>query len=196
MAFRYTLMGAVALATTGVVGAQAQSPWPSAGQQQQQASPWPGAPQQMTPFPQAGRQSGPPSVGQQQKPPCFDEFMPLREAADKRFEAVQAGVAKHGSAAELCTLLTRFSQSETALIKFVQQNAARCQFPPIMLENIKANNPRTEEYRKQACTAAARPARSAEPTLSDALSPPAVGKNNTKTGGGTLDSLFGNPLAR
>jgi hypothetical protein len=195
MAFRSILMGALIVAATGVVGAQAQSPWPSAGQQQQRATPWPGAaPQQAMPFPQAGQQ--PPSFGQQQKPPCFDEFMPLREAADKRFQAVQTGVAKHGSAAELCTLLTRFSQSEAAVIKFVQQNAAKCQFPPVMLENVKANSPRTEEYRKQACTAAARPARSAEPTLSDALSPPAVGKNNTKTGGGTLDSLFGNPLAR
>lgn len=120
----------------------------------------------------------------------------MREQVEKRFQAVQAGIAKRGSAAELCTLLTKFTQSEATLIKFVQQNAAKCQFPPAMLENVKANSSRSEEYRKQACTAATRPARPAEPTLSDALSPPTVGKDNTKTGRGTLDSLFGNPLAR
>ena len=64
---------------------------------------------------------------------------------------------------------------------------------------LEASNVKTEGYRKQACTAAAAPAkqpRPAAPTLSDALSPPVATKDNTRTGRGTLDSLSGNPLAR
>lgn len=186
MAFRYTLIGAVTLAVTSVAGAQAQSPFPPVGQEQR------------SPFPPVGQQSPFPGVGQpQQNPPCLDQFMPLRQEVDKRFEAAKAGIDRHGSAAEMCNLLTKFTQAETALLKFIQQNSATCPFPPNLLENIKASNAKSEGYRKQACTAAAAPQRRpAEPTLSDALTPPALNKDTTRTGGGTLDSLGGNPLAR
>ncbi len=198
MAFRYTLMGAVALAVTSVAGAQAQSPFPPVGQQQQQ-SPFPPV-GQPSPFPPAGQQSPFPPIGQaqQQKPPCYDQFLPLRNEVDKRFEAAKKALDRRGSAAELCSLLTRFSDAEVAMIKYVEKNGATCGFPASMLGNIKASNVKSQEYRKQACSAAAspRPARPAEPTLSDALSPPVAGRDNTKTGRGTLDSLGGNPLAR
>jgi hypothetical protein len=191
MAFRYTLIGAVTLAVTSVAGAQAQSPFPPVGQEQQRASP----------FPPVGGESPFPRVGQQQQSSaCVDQFVPLREELDKRFEAAKAGIAKHGTAPEICSLLTKFSQAEVALLKFVEKNSGNCPFPSDMLGNVKASNAKTETYRKQACTAAAagpaRAARPAEPTLSDALSPPVATKDNTKTGRGTLDSLGGNPLAR
>jgi hypothetical protein len=134
----------------------------------------------------------------QQRPPCLDQFIPLRQEVDKRFEAAKAGIDKRGSPAEQCGLLTKFTQAETTLIKFMEKNSATCPFPPGMLENIKAAHVKSDGYRKQWCAAAnapARPAR-AEPTLSDALTPPVAGKDNTSTGRGTLDSLSGNPLAR
>jgi hypothetical protein len=191
MAFRYTLIGAVTLAVTSVAGAQAQSPFPPVGQEQR-ASPFPPVGQeQQSPFPRVGQP--------QQSSPCVDQFVPLREELDKRFEAAKAGIAKHGTAPEICSLLTKFSQAEVALLKFVEKNSGNCPFPSDMLGNVKASNAKTEVYRKQACTAAAGPARAprpAEPTLSDALSPPVASKDNTKTGRGTLDSLGGNPLAR
>jgi hypothetical protein len=199
MAFGYTLLGAVTLAVISVAGAQAQSPFSPVGQellQQQRASPFPPPGQSQIPMlgqPQAQQP-------QQQSSPCVDQFVPLRQEVDKRFEATKAGIAKHGSAAEICNLLTKFSQAEAALMKFVEKNSATCPFPANMLENIKASNVKSEGYRKQACTAAtsgpARPGRPAEPTLSDALSPPPLNKDNTSTGRGTLDSLSGNPLAR
>jgi hypothetical protein len=199
MAFRYTLIGAVTLAVTSVAGAQAQSPFPPVGQEQQ--SPFPPVGQSPSPFPPVGQQSPFPQVGQpqQQSSPCVEQFLPLRQEVDKRFEATKAGIAKKGTAPEICNLLTKFSQAETALMKFVEKNTGNCPFPADMLTNIKASNAKTEGYRKQACTAAsapARPARPTEPTLSDALSPPVAGKDNTRTGRGTLDSLGGNPLAR
>lgn len=201
MAFRYTLIGAVTLAVTSVAGAQAQSPFPPVGQEKQ--SPFPPVGQRASPFPPVGQeqQSPFPRVGQpQQSSPCVDQFVPLREELDKRFEAAKAGIAKHGTAPEICSLLTKFSQAEVALLKFVEKNSGNCPFPSDMLGNVKASNAKTETYRKQACTAAAagpaRAARPTEPTLSDALSPPVASKDNTKTGRGTLDSLGGNPLAR
>jgi hypothetical protein len=198
MSFRYTLIGAVTLAVTSVAGGQAQSPFPPVGKEQQ--SPFPPVGQRASPFPPVGQQSPFPQVGQpQQSAPCVDQFVPLREEVDKRFEAAKAGITKHGTAPEICNLLTKFSQAEVALMKFVEKNSGNCPFPADMLGNVKASNAKTEGYRKQACTAAAGPARAArpaEPTLSDALSPPVAGKDNTKTGRGTLDSLSGNPLAR
>jgi hypothetical protein len=186
MLLRYALMAAAALAVAGIAEARAQSPFPPVGQG--------------SPFPPVGQQSPSPSVGQpQQKPPCFDEFIPLRQEVEKRFEAAKAGIDRRGSAAELCNLLTKFTQAEVKMIKYVRENGPACNFPPSLLETVQASNVKTEGYRKQACTAAAapaRPARPAAPTLSDALSPPVVSKDNTRTGRGTLDSLSGNPLAR
>jgi hypothetical protein len=199
MAFRTTLIGAVTLAVTSVAGAQAQSPFPPVGQEQR--SPFPPVGQErQSPFPPVGQSSPFPQPGrQQQSSPCLDQFVPLREEVDKRFEATKAGIAKKGSAAEICDLLTKFTRAELALMKFVEKNTGSCPFPPNMLDNIKASNAKSEGYRKQACTAAAAPARTArpaQPTLSDALSPPVASKDNTRTGRGTFDSLGGNPLAR
>ncbi|MEA2984645.1 MAG: hypothetical protein QOD94_899 [Alphaproteobacteria bacterium] len=188
MLLRYALMAAAALAVAGIAEAQAQSPFPPVGQQ---ASPFPPVGQQASPFPPPGQP--------QQKPPCFDQFLPLRQEVEKRFEAAKAGIERRGSAAELCNLLTKFTQAEVQMIKYVRENGTACNFPPNLLESVQASNVKSEGYRKQACTAAAapaKPARPTAPTLSDALSPPVAGKDNTQTGRGTLDSLGGNPLAR
>ena len=193
MSFRYTLIGGVIFAAAGIAGAQAQAPFPPAGGQ----AAFPSGGQTVIP----GGGFGPPQQQQQQQamPPCIEKFMPLRDEMDKRFTATKAVLArKPPNAADVCAHLTKFSQAQMAVIKYVQQNnnPATCPFPPGMADNMKASYAHTEEVRKQACSAAAAPPRSAAPTLSDALSPPPYTKDNTKTGGGTLDSLFGNPIAR
>src|SRR4051794_11596176 len=76
MAFRYTLIGAVTLALTSVVGAQAQSPFPPVGQEQRSPFP-PVGQEQRSPFPPAGQQS--PFPPAQQSSPCMDQFVPLRQ---------------------------------------------------------------------------------------------------------------------
>jgi hypothetical protein len=210
MLLRYAFLAAVAFSVAGIAEAQAQSPFPPVGQEQN-SSPFPPVGQQPSPFPPAGQSSipqiGGPQFGgpqqsrpqQQEKPPCYDDFMPLRAEVDKRFEATKAAIARKGTAVELCNLLTKFTQAETKMIKYVQQNGAACNLPAGLLDTIKSSNVKSEGYRKQACTAAAappRPARPAEPTLSDAFGAPVLNKNNTRTGGGTFDSLSGNPLAR
>jgi hypothetical protein len=195
MTLRDTGMAALVFLVAGIAAAQAQmADFPPVGHQ---ATPFP-PPTGQQPRPFTPPAAGPafPGFGQQEKPPCYDEFVAHGNEISKRFEAAQGGINKRLSAKEICGLLTRLSQTETKAMKFVEQNNAKCGFPPEMLQNVKMRNAKTEEFRKQACTAAARPARPAEPTLSDALSAPSVGKDNTKTGAGTLDSLFGNPLAR
>ncbi len=85
------------------------------------------------------------------------------------------------------------------MIKYVERTAPRCNFPPNLLDNVKASNAKSEDISQASLhrrCRASKPARPAEPTLSDALSPPVAGKDNTRTGRGTLDSLSGNPLAR
>jgi len=192
MPFRYSLVGGVMLTAAGIACAQAQSPFPPAGQ-----SAFPSGNQTVIPGGGFGGQQ--PMQQQQQVPPCVAKFIPLREEMENRLTVVKATLAKKpANPAEACAQLTKLNQSQQALVKFLQQNAnpTTCPFPPELLANLKNSQANAQEVRKQACAAAAGPPRGAEPTLSDALSPPPVTKETTKTGGGTLDSLFGNPIAR
>jgi hypothetical protein len=194
MSFRYTLLSGVIFAAS-LASAQAQSPFPPAGGQ----AAFPSGGQAVIPQGGFGMQQQQPQQQQQAMPPCIEKFMPLRDEMDKRFGAAKAALArKPPNPADACAHLTKFSQAQMTAIKYIQQNnnPATCPFPPGMADTMKASNVQTEEVRKQACAAASAPPRSAGPTLSDALSPPPFTKDNTKTGGGTLDSLFGKPIAR
>jgi hypothetical protein len=178
MLLRYAFLAAAALSVAGIAEAQAQSPFPPVGQQ-------------ASPFPPVGQP--------QQKPPCFDQFIPLRQEVDKRFEVAKAALERRAPASELCSLLTKFTDAEVSMIKYVEQNGPWCNFPPNLLDSMKSSHVKSQGYKKQACTAAAsppRPARPAEPTLSDAFGSPPLNKDTTRTGRGTFDSLSGNPLAR
>jgi hypothetical protein len=186
MLFRQSLMAAAAMAVAGLGAAQAQSPFP------------PGP----SPFPEPNQTILPGQAPQaQQMPPCIKEFISMRESLDKRFDATRKIMESKPSAAQACTALTKFTQTEVSLIKYVEKQGANCPFPAGLLDTIKAGNAKTEGYRKQACGAAADQAHRAapkpsQPTLSDAFGPPVVSGESTRTGGGTLDTLSGNPLAR
>jgi hypothetical protein len=219
MLIRVALLAVTALAVSAP--AQAQSPFPPVGQQAspfppvggQPASPFPPV-NQGSPFPPAGGQASPfPPAGagtQAQKPPCFDEFTPLRQEVENRFKPTQAALTKLGglkpdspnrraAIAEVCRAVTRFNDAERKMIKFVEQNGSRCSIPAQVLQNMKAGHEKTTEIRAKACATAnapQRPARPPAPTLSDALTTPAPSASNTRTGRGTLDTLSGNALAR
>lgn len=208
MAFRSILTGAVVLVALGVAKAQAQFPPPNATMV---------PPSGASPFPSPNTTSVPPPAGggggfaqpggggggfgpqSQEMPPCVSKFMSLKDEREKRMSVTQATMGKKPSATEACQVLTRLYQSEVSMQKYVEQQTGACPFPPNLLDNIKQSMSRTDVYRKQACTAANAPKQQrgpSEPSLSDAFSQPTYGKNNTKTGSGTLDSLYGNPLAR
>lgn len=203
MLFRQALMAAMAVAVAQVTAAQAQSPFPDPRQPAGQSSPFPPV-NQSSPFPDPnnptvpfGQQARP---QQQEMPACIKQFISMRENLDKRFEETRKVMEKKPTASEACSALTKFTQTEIALIKFVEKQGSNCPFPPELLSTIKASNEKTTGYRQKACTAAKAeqqaPVRHSQPTLSDAFGPPVVSGDSTKTGRGTLDTLSGNPLTR
>ncbi|MEX0752468.1 MAG: hypothetical protein WD073_06030 [Xanthobacteraceae bacterium] len=129
---------------------------------------------------------------------CQDKFVELRTQAEKRFGTVKSAISRKAPAVEQCRLIKSFTEAESKMIKYIEEQGIWCGFPAEALAALKANQVQSQEYRKQACAAAAqpRPTRPAGPTLSDALTPPVSDENTTRTGRGTLDSLGGNPLAR
>jgi hypothetical protein len=196
MLFRQALMAAMAMAVAHVTAAQAQSPFPDPRQPASQASPFPDPNQTVVPFGQQAR----PQPQQQEMPACIKQFISMRENLDKRFEETRKVMEKKPTASEACNVLTKFTQTEIALIKFVEKQGSNCPFPPELLGTIKASNEKTTGYRQKACAAAKAeqqaPVRHTQPTLSDAFGPPVVSGDSTRTGRGTLDTLNGNPLTR
>jgi hypothetical protein len=176
----------------------AGSPW----DQQPQPAPWPGqAPQgaqglQGLPGLQGSQQG--PSPQQQQQQACIEEFGKLRDAAQKRALAIRTASQHKAQAKEACGLFNAFSEAETKMIKFANSNATKCGIPPDIAKTLTQNHAKTNEIRTRVCQAAAGPAPSAAPSLSDALSAPVPDASNIKTGTGTgtYDTLTGTPLGK
>jgi hypothetical protein len=131
-------------------------------------------------------------------PPCFNEFMPLKQETEKRMAAAQAAGQRKVGPQEMCQLINRFSEAEAKMIKFVEENATWCGIPPQVAPQMKESQTKTNEVRKRVCAAAAAPARPAAPTLGDALGTSRVpDATKPKTGTGTFDTLTGSiPPAR
>ncbi|MGP0091295.1 MAG: hypothetical protein ACLPKB_15265 [Xanthobacteraceae bacterium] len=175
--------------------ATAQFPPPGAGPAAPQFSPPPGGGGQATPQFAPGPSPGPGGGGM---PPCFNEFAPLRQEAEKRAIAVREAGAKHATPQQACELIGRFSDAEAKVVKFVQKNGVSCGIPAEAMKQMKTNHEHTEELHKRVCTAAANPPRPAGPSLSDALNSVAKvpTKEDAKPGRGTFDTLTGNALER
>jgi hypothetical protein len=134
---------------------------------------------------------------QQQQPPCFNEFMPLRNDAEKHGKAIQAASQRKAPREEVCTLFKRFAAAEAKYVKYAESNANWCGIPPEAVKQMKANHTQTLKIRRQVCAVAAAPPRPRGPTLGDALGTATVpSASTTRTGRGTFDTLTGNPLNR
>ena len=125
--------------------------------------------------------------------------MPLRTETEKRAAAVKAAATKHADPKELCPLFTAFIESEARVVKFMEKNAASCGIPPQIVATTKAGHIKTSQTKDKVCAAAAG-AMNADrrgPGIGDALGVrPVPTPDTTSLGGGTLDSLSGNPLKR
>jgi hypothetical protein len=143
----------------------------------------------MTPF-------GAPPPQQQQLPPCFKEFTPLRGEAEKRAGVLKTAIQRKASREEICTLIKRFSESEAVVVKFVEKNQQTCGVPPQAVAQMKANHQRTLASTTQVCSGG--PARPTGPGLSEALglarSP--ISSDSLAPHSGTMDTLSGNVLQR
>ena len=146
----------------------------------------------------------PPGFGapqqQQQAPPCFREFAPLKAEAEKRGLAVKTATEKKDKASreEVCALMKRYSQAEAAILKFIKANAASCGIPAEAETQMKANHGRTLKTVTHVCSTAGGPARPTGPGLSEALGTARSGSilDPTAPQSGTLDTLTGNVLSR
>lgn len=130
----------------------------------------------------------------QSVPAQCNDFMRLREEAQKKALAVRNATSHKADRKEVCVLITHFSAAEENVIKFLVKNQTMCGVPEQAIKGAKANHEQTVKFRKLACAEAPKPK---EPTLSDFIGQPSVDtSSNTSTGRGTLDSLSGNPLDR
>ena len=135
---------------------------------------------------------------QQQLPPCYQEFMPLRTEAQKRATVLGEAVKRKAPREEVCNLIKRFSEAEAVVVKFVEKNQQNCSVPADAVAQMKANHQRTLVSANQVCSAGPGPARQDGPGLSDALG---VGRgpltlDSTAPHSGAMDTLMGNVLAR
>jgi hypothetical protein len=147
------------------------------------------------PFGAAQAQFG---AAQGQKPPCFDDFMPLRAAVEKAGNLINAAGKKKVSPSEACRLFRNFSAAEAKMLKFVEKNGQWCGFPAEAATQLKTSHAKTVVAANRVCTqASAAPAPPPGPSLSDAIGTTRLpSSENAKTGRGTYDTLTGNPLVR
>ena len=137
---------------------------------------------------------------QQQLPPCYNEFQPLKNEAEKRGKAIQAATSKKDKATreEVCALFKSYSAAESRMVKFIKDNSQKCGIPPEAATQMTANHARTMKTQNQICSVAGGPARPTGPGLSEALGTTrqGAGLDPNAPQSGTLDTLTGNVLSR
>jgi hypothetical protein len=156
----------------------------------------------VAPAPQQGPASmGPPPGMAQQAAACMQEFVPLREAAEKRAGMITAAAKRKAPRDELCKLFNGFLAAETKLVKYMETNRSGCGIPDQAISNLKKEHARVTTTRQQVCSGAPMGGPSGPPpgpSLSDALGAPRVAPGPTTSSGGlgTWDTLTGNPIRR
>ena len=121
------------------------------------------------------------------------QFPPIRDQAEKDGTAIKAASDRKAAREEVCALFTRFVGSESKMVKFLETHRTTCGVPPDAIKHVRGQHARSQQIRKQVCSTG--PA-AAGPSLSDALSGPALPDEVPKPGRGTFDTLTGSPLAR
>ncbi len=196
----------------GQAAPQAQpSPFPPPPAPRQQSSPFPPPGQQTSPFPPPGQRSpfppagqtggfsavpsrapaGPPPPGAASPDVCL-QFPPIRDQAEKDGTAIKAAGDRKAAREEVCVLFTRFVASEAKMVKFLETHRTTCGVPPDAIKHVRGQHAKSQQIRKQVCSAGP----SGGPSLSDALGGPALPDEAPKPGRGTFDTLTGSPLAR
>ena len=133
---------------------------------------------------------------QQQLPPCYKEFQPIKAEAEKRGLVLQAAIKKKVTREEACTLMKSYAAAEAKVVKYITENAQSCGIPGEAATQMKANHTRTLKTQAQVCTAGAA-AKPTGPGLSEALGTTRGGTlDPLAPNNGTLDTLTGNVLSR
>jgi hypothetical protein len=157
--------------------------------------PGPGAaPMGSSPFAAPPTQAGPPDD-------CMKEFMPLRQEAEKRGQALKVASDKHQGPDIACKLIGNFIQAEIKMIEYVKINSTRCGIPPQIFEQLRKGHKGSEAMQEKVCNAATQAQKQGPvgPSLSDVLGSATALPEATpakKSAGSTFDTLSGNALTR
>jgi len=154
-----------------------------------------------------GGMAGPPGMGggmggpPRGEPPCMKEFLPLKEAAEKRAGLIKHAAERKATREQVCGLFKNFAAAESKVVKFITENQAKCQVPPQAVGQMQANHDRTLKTRDQICSSGPMPGAPAGPPpgpkLSDEIGGGGViGAGGDKPGRGTFDTLTGPALSR
>lgn len=196
--------GAFPAPLPGQTAPQASSPFPP-------VNGVPATPARPAPSPSAFTTGAPPVGGgafgappqQQAGPPpgaedCQKGFLPLRQDAEAKANAIKAASKRKAPPQEACKLIGNFSQAEVKMIRFVEANAKKCGIPPQVGEQMKKGHVNTEQLQQKVCAVAAQAQQGpAGPSLSEVLGSASLPEAKaTKRGGSTFDTLNGNVLAR
>jgi hypothetical protein len=131
---------------------------------------------------------------------CMQQFMPLREEAEKRGKLIKAASDRHAPPDEACKLITNFGQAEVKMITYVEVHSRDCGIPPQIADQLKNGHKNTEALQKKVCSVAQQVQQRgpAGPSLSEVLGSSAQAPEATasRKGGSTFDTLNGNVLAR
>jgi hypothetical protein len=142
--------------------------------------------------------TAPQAAPAQQEPPCFKDFIKLRQDTEKHGKAVTAAGQRKASPQEACKLFNTLVTAERKLVKYVEDNATWCGIPPQVLTQLKEQDKQASQVRDRICQVASRgPTGPRAPTLSDALGTSVTPDASTvRTGRGTFDTLTGSPLGQ
>lgn len=148
--------------------------------------------------PQTGMMPAPGAAPQRQAmPPCMQDFIPLRDEAQKRADAISKAAKRKAPRPELCQAFRRFAEAEAKVAKFMEVNAQSCGIPAEAATATKSNHAKTLKVRDQICASGpmgdAQAPKPTGPGLSEALGtlrPPL----ESSSGRGTFDTLSGNVL--
>jgi len=128
--------------------------------------------------------------------PCMNEVNAARAPVETTGKAVKAAIDAKKGPEEICSRLKTFTAAEAKFIKYLEDNASWCGFPPDALNQVKQSHVHSLKLRGQACKVAAAPrALPAGPRLADALgtSRPVAAPSNSKPSG-IFGTLSGNSL--
>jgi hypothetical protein len=145
-----------------------------------------------SPFAAPPTQGGPPDN-------CMNEFLPLRQEAEKRGAALRTASEKHATPDVACKLINNFLQAEVKMLKYVEVNSAKCGIPPQITDTLRKGHKNSEAMQEKICNAANNMKNQAPagPSLSELLgSSTAAPEVTAKRGGTTFDTLNGNALTR
>ena len=104
------------------------------------AFPSTGAPPVTGGFAQPVNQAGPPG-GED----CMNEFVPLREEAEKRGKMIKAASERHAPPDEICKLVKNLlPEAELKMMKFIKSHQQKCGIPPQVAEQMRNGHKNTE----------------------------------------------------